>query len=30
MHKVDTSQLKNLIVGTLSLFVVYCVSGVIH
>ncbi len=30
MDKIDTAQLRNLIVGTLALFVIYCVSGVIH
>lgn len=30
MDQIDRSQLKNLIVGTLSLFVIYLASGVLH
>lgn len=30
MDKIDVKQLQNLILGTLGLFIIYCVSGVIH
>lgn len=30
MEKIDLKQLRNLILGTLAILIIYCVSGVIQ